>query len=61
MVVDGLAIPAGGTLTLSPLGDDVVLRDPAPYESLATVPLTLTFQRSGTVTINATVTAPGTP
>ncbi len=61
VVVDSLAIPAGGTLTLSPLGEDVVLRDPAPYESLATVPLTLTFQRSGTVTIDATVTAPGTP
>ena len=60
-VVSGLAIPADGTLTLSPLGDDVVLQDPAPYESLATIPLTLTFQHSGTVTINATVTAPGTP
>jgi len=56
-----LVIPAHGTLTLTPFGDDLVLRQPSPYESLATVPLTLTFRHSGTVTIDAAVTAPGTP
>ncbi len=60
-VVSDLAIPAHGTLTLSPFGDDVVLQDPAPFETSSTVPLTLTFRNAGTVTIQATVTAPGTP
>jgi copper(I)-binding protein len=56
-----LVIPAHGTLTLTPIGDDLVLQQPSPYESRATVPLTLTFRHSGTVTIDAPVTAPGTP
>jgi copper(I)-binding protein len=51
-VVTGLAVPAHGTLTLSPLGNDLVLQDPAPFE---------TTGNGGTLTINATVTAPGTP
>ena len=60
-VVGGLAIPANGTLTLSPFGDDLVLTDPAPFETSGTVPLILTFRHAGTVTVEATVTAPGTP
>ncbi|MGD0069877.1 MAG: copper chaperone PCu(A)C, partial [Streptosporangiaceae bacterium] len=60
-VVTGLAVPAHGTLTLSPLGNDLVLQDPAPFETTGTVPLILTFRNGGTLTINATVTAPGTP
>ena len=56
-----LTIPAHGTLTLSPLGDDIVLQNPAPYESQPAVPLTLTFRHAGTITIDAAVTAPGTP
>jgi copper(I)-binding protein len=56
-----LVIPAHGTLTLTPLGEDLVLQHPSPYESRATVPLTLTFRHSGTVTIDAPVTGPGTP
>jgi copper(I)-binding protein len=56
-----LTIPAHGTLTLSPLSDDVVLQDPVPFESLPTVPLTLTFRHSGSITIDAPVTPPGTP
>jgi copper(I)-binding protein len=59
--VAGLAIPADGTLTLSPFGNDLVLQDPAPFETTSTVPLILTFRDAGTVTIQATVTAPGTP
>ena len=61
VVVSDLAIPAHGTLTLSPFGDDVVLRDPAPFETAPGVPLILTFRHAGTVTLEATVTAPGTP
>ena len=60
-VVAGLVVPANGTLTLSPFGDDLVLQDPVPFENLPSVPLTLTFRHAGTVTIQATVTAPGTP
>ena len=56
-----LVIPAHGTLTLTPLGEDLVLQQPSPYESRATVPLTLTFRHAGTVTIDAAVTGPGTP
>jgi len=60
-VTGALAIPAHGTLTLTPLGDDLVLQHPVPYETRATVPLTLTFRHAGTVTIDASVTGPGTP
>jgi copper(I)-binding protein len=60
-VVSDLVIPAHGTLTLSPFGDDVVLEDPVPYESQPTVRLTLIFRHAGPVTIDAAVTAPGTP
>ena len=56
-----LVIPAHGTLTLTPFGDDLVLQQPSPYETRPAVPLTLTFRHSGTVTIDAPVTAPGTP
>ena len=59
--VAGLTIPAHGTLTLSPFGNDLVLQDPAPFETAGTVPLILTFRNAGIVTIEATVTAPGTP
>jgi copper(I)-binding protein len=57
----GLQVPAHGTLTLSPFGDDLVLQDPVPFENLPSVPLTLIFRHAGTVTFQATVTAPGTP
>jgi copper(I)-binding protein len=61
LVVPGLEIPAGGTLTLTPFGTDVVLRDPARYENDATVRLTLTFRRAGRISVTATVSAPGAP
>jgi copper(I)-binding protein len=60
-VVRDLVIPAGSVLTLTPFGDDIVLQDPAPYENQPSVPLTLTFRHAGTITIDAAVTAPGTP
>jgi copper(I)-binding protein len=59
--VAGLVIPAHGTLTLSPLGADAVLVDPASFESEGSVPLTLTFRHAGQVTVTAMVTPPGTP
>jgi copper(I)-binding protein len=48
-------------LSLSPLADDVVLENPVPFEGRQTVPLTLVFRHAGQVTIDAPVTAPGTP
>ncbi len=60
-LVPGLAIPARTTVTLTPFGNDVVLTDPVRFEGDRTVPLTLTFRRAGQVTVNADVTAPGTP
>jgi copper(I)-binding protein len=56
-----LTIPAHGTLTLSPLGADAILVDPAPFERDASVQLTLTFSDGPPVTVSAAVTAPGTP
>jgi copper(I)-binding protein len=61
VVVSGLPLPAGGTLVLTPLTDDVILEDPARFEGSADVPLTLVFRHAGTITIEAPVTAPGTP
>jgi periplasmic copper chaperone A len=60
-VVNGLVIPAGGTLGLNPLADDVVLDNPVPFEGSQAVPLTLVFRRAGELTIDVPVTPPGTP
>jgi copper(I)-binding protein len=59
-VLPGLPIPAG-TTSLSPFGPDVVLIAPHPLHIGATVPLILTFRHVGKVTVEFTVTAPGTP
>jgi copper(I)-binding protein len=59
--VRGLPIPADGTVTLSPLTDDVVLEHPASFEGSASVRLTLVFLHAGQITIEAPVTGPGTP
>jgi len=59
--VAGLPIPAHGSITLSPLSDDVVLVDPTPYESDMTVPLALVFRHAGRVQVDAAVSAPGAP
>jgi copper(I)-binding protein len=60
-VLSSLAIPAHGSITLTPFGEDVVLMDPARYETDMTVPLTLTFRHAGQVHVDAAVTAPGAP
>jgi copper(I)-binding protein len=57
--VRSLTVPANGTLTLTPLGSDVVLEHPDAFESSSQVPLTLVFRNAGTITIEAPVTAPG--
>jgi copper(I)-binding protein len=60
-VVSELKIPARTSVTLSPFGNDVVLEDPRPFENDTTVPLTLTFRHAGQITVDASVSAPGTP
>jgi copper(I)-binding protein len=60
-VLPGLSIPAHGTLTLSPSGDDVVLIGGPRLLAGQQVPLTLTFRYAGQITIEATVTIPGSP
>ncbi len=59
--VQDLNIPAHATVALSPFGDDVVLVNPAPLQAGRGVPLTLTFRRGGTITVQAAITPPGTP
>jgi copper(I)-binding protein len=45
--VAGLAVPAAGTLTLSPLTGGLLIEHPAPFENRRTVPLTLVFRHPG--------------
>ena len=59
--VAGLTVPAGGTLSLSPLIGGLLIEHPVPFENSRTVPLTLVFRHAGQITVDATVTAPFTP
>jgi copper(I)-binding protein len=56
-----VTVPAHGAITLSPLGQDLVLAGTRDLMDGQHVPLTLVFRRAGRVTIMATVTAPGSP
>ncbi|MGD0683945.1 MAG: copper chaperone PCu(A)C [Streptosporangiaceae bacterium] len=60
-VVRGLAIPAHARLTLSPFGGDITLIGPGQLAPGETIPLTLRFRHAGRLTVDATVTPPGTP
>jgi copper(I)-binding protein len=59
-ILRGLAIPAG-TTSLSPFGPDIVLIAPRGLDVGESLPLTLTFRHAGRVTVEFTVTAPGSP
>jgi len=56
-----LMIPAHATLSLNPFGLDIVLQDPRSLAVGASVPLILTFRHGGRVTVETTITPPGTP
>jgi copper(I)-binding protein len=60
-MLPALAIPAGSTTSLDPLGADIVLIDPSALPIGATVPVTLTFRHAGRITVDFTVTPAGTP
>ena len=57
--VQGIVVPAHGSVTLNPFGTDVMLTDTHPLRVGETVTLILTFQKIGDVTVQATVTPPG--
>jgi copper(I)-binding protein len=57
----GLAIPAGGSISLSPFSADLVLIRPRALVSGETVLLRLRFRHAGVVTVAASVTPPGSP
>jgi len=59
-ILANLAIPANGTVSLSPMGPDIELIG-AHLTYGQDVPLTLTFASAGRVSIEAMVTPPGTP
>lgn len=51
-VTDGLPVPAGGVVTLEPDGPHLVLRDiQQPLTVGDAIPVTLRFERAGTVTL----------
>jgi copper(I)-binding protein len=58
-LMDGVAIPAGETVTLARGGLHVMMMGlDAPLEAGATFPLSLTFESAGTVEIEVVVRAP---
>jgi copper(I)-binding protein len=59
-ILTSLAIPAHGSVSLSPLGPDIELTGAHLIYGQA-VSLTLTFRNAGRVSVEATVTPPGTP
>jgi copper(I)-binding protein len=59
-IMASLAIPAHGSVSLSPMGPDIELIGAHLIYGQA-VPLTLTFRNAGRVSIEAMVTPPGTP
>jgi copper(I)-binding protein len=60
-MVHELTVPAHGTLTLTPFGNDVILENPEAYEKRSSVPLVLTFKQAGKLAVSAAVSAVGTP
>ena len=56
-----VTIPAHGVVTLSPFGADVTLAGVRHLLDGQHVSLTLIFRHAGPITVEAAVTAPGTP
>lgn len=59
-LVNGVAIPAGNTATLKPRGYHLLLLGvKSPLARGATLPVTLTFEKAGAVTVHFAVEEPG--
>ncbi len=59
-LVDGLAVPAGGTATLAPSGNHIMLIGlKSPLKAGERVPATLRFARAGTVTVQFAIGGAG--
>ena len=58
--VDSVAVPAGGSLAMSPFGTDVTVRAKETWREGDIVPFTLHFARSGQIRTLAVVVRPGT-
>jgi len=58
--LSGIEVPAHGSVSLDPFGTDVMLMNAHPLHVGQTVTLVLDFREAGEVTVQATVTAPGT-
>ncbi|MCB9978188.1 MAG: copper chaperone PCu(A)C [Rhodospirillales bacterium] len=59
--VDSIAVPMDMGVTLNPMGYHIMLIDlNAPLVAGDTVPLTLTFEKAGTVDVTARIVPPGT-
>lgn len=59
-LVDGLALPAGGTATLAPSGNHIMLIGlKSPLKAGERVPATLRFARAGTVTVQFVIGGAG--
>ena len=59
-VKDPLEIPAGGSLELKPGGYHVMfMKLPKPFKEGETIPVTLTFEKAGSVEVGMTVEKPG--
>jgi copper(I)-binding protein len=60
-LLSGLAVGAGATVSMSPFGPDLVLIDPRQLIAGQDVLLRLRFRNAGVITVEASVTPPGTP
>ncbi|PAZ14019.1 hypothetical protein CLM62_21375 [Streptomyces sp. SA15] len=58
--VDSVAVPAGGSLAMSPFGTDVTVRAKETWREGDVLPFTLHFARSGRIKTLAVVVRPGT-
>jgi len=61
VVASGLAVPARAATSLSPFGADLVLVRPRALIAGQHVLLRLTFRHAGAISVDAQVTAPGSP
>jgi copper(I)-binding protein len=61
-VKDGIVVPAGKTVELAPGGYHLMLKKLAePLKEGESVPVTLTFEKAGSIDVDLTVTAMGAP